>query len=505
MDIPLWTTVTSLILVVATGIFLSLLHRRRQHGFFRKYGIPGPEPDLLSGNYMQLKKDRIEVMEGWIKRYGKVFGFYLGERPYMVVTDLDIIKECFLKETNNFYNRPNIFLDFEPFRSSLIALSGFEWKKVRSALNPSFSASKMKMMTHIMSQCVEEMLEVLREHAERGEAVNMLDVSQGLTLDVIAKCALAWQVECQRNVTDPMLRAVRKVLLDLESVLVDGLVCFPPLRQAIEWLYPYSSYHDVTKQITDNLSKVIDLRRKKQGPRPTDMLQLMLNAQEDHQNATSAHLGENTFFIRDRHLMANSFIFLVAGFETTATALAFVMHTLAKYPDEQDRVFRELTEVFPEKSQTLTYDGVQQLKRLDMVIREVLRLYPPVVLFVGRVCRQDTSVMGQFFPAGANVLVPTWHMHHNPDVWEDPNTFNPERFSEGKSAHHPAAYLPFGMGPRVCIGERFALLELKLVICHVLRRYRVTTSNRTNDPMKIAVTSVVIRPKECIEVKLELR
>lgn len=124
MDIPLWTTVTSLILVVATGIFLSLLHRRRQHGFFRKYGIPGPEPDLLSGNYMQLKKDRIEVMEGWIKRYGKVFGFYLGERPYMVVTDLDIIKECFLKETNNFYNRPNIFLDFEPFRSSLIALSG---------------------------------------------------------------------------------------------------------------------------------------------------------------------------------------------------------------------------------------------------------------------------------------------------------------------------------------------------------------------------------------------
>ncbi|CAN7940488.1 unnamed protein product, partial [Ixodes hexagonus] len=382
--------------------------------------------------------------------------------------------------------------------------AGPEWKKVRSALNPSFSASKMKTMTPIIHRCVDVMLEVLHDHTDKGEMVNMLDVLQGLTLDVITKCALALQVDCQRNAADPMLAAVRKVFGDMDNILFDGLICFPLVRKIIQWIFPYSSYSDVTKQITDNVHKVIQLRRKKQGPRATDMLQLLLNAQEELDGATPGGGPDSSFLITDDHLVANSFGFLAAAFDTTSVTMAFAMHTLAKFPDEQDRIFHELTEVFPEKNQALTYDGIHRLERLDMVIREVLRLYPPVVLFTSRVCRKDTTVMGQFFPAGVNVLVPPWHIHRSPDVWQDPLKFDPERFSEPMSAHHLAAYSPFGLGPRMCIGKRFALLELKLAICRVLQEYRITEPDRMRDPIKLTVSTVVLKP-ERIEVRLERR
>ncbi|CAN8019282.1 unnamed protein product [Ixodes persulcatus] len=258
------------------------------------------------------------------------------------------------------------------------------------------------------------------------------------------------------------------------------------------------------EQVSDNVRHVIELRRKGQSPRTTDMLQLMLDAQAGIEDNTK-NTGEGKKLMEDRHLLANCFIFLAAGFETTATSLAFIIHVLAKYPEEQDRILDELNKTFPEKDQELTYDGVQQLKRLDMVISESMRLYPPVILFISRACREDTTIMGQFFPAGVNIIVPTWHIHHDPDLWPEPFNFDPERFAEGLNATHSAAYLPFGLGPRVCIGKRFALLEIKMALCKMIRKYRIRQCEETQDPLKMVVPSVIINPEKGIHVKFEHR
>ncbi|KAM7314967.1 putative cytochrome P450 [Ixodes scapularis] len=291
----------------------------------------------------------------------------------------------------------------------------------------------------------------------------MLQIAQGLSLDVISKCALAWKVNCQTNTTDPLLRAMHSVVDDAENTLIQYAIALPILRKIAEWIYPYASYYKITTKILDNVREVIEYRRSGQGSRTTDMLQLMLDAQAGKEaKATTSSKGD--MLIEDRHLLSNSFLFLAAGFDTTALTLAFGAFLLAKYPEEQERVFNEIVSVFSEPDTELTYDGIQKLKRLDMLIAETMRLYPPVVLFVSRCCRQDTTIMGQFIPAGVNVLVPTWHVHHDPNLWPDPYRFDPERFADGRNTHHPAAYLPFGLGPRGCIGKRFALLEIKMAM-----------------------------------------
>lgn len=508
MEISVLAVLSAVIAVTVVTALLWVLNRRHEHGLFKRHGIPGPRPDLLDGNYSQLKEDRIEVMERWIKQYGKVFGYYVGEVPYMVLTDVEMIKQCFVKEAGTFHDRPRFVITTEPFASCIITLEGEEWKKVRTVLNPSFSASKMKLMTQIMGSCTDEMLEVVEDRAKKGEVVEMFSVAQGLSLDVIAKCALAWQVDCQKNPNDPLLLGVRSIFEDAENKVLHQAIRFPILRKIMSRLFSFTSYHRTMMQVTENVRRVIELRRKGQSPRTTDMLQMMLDAQagiEDNIKDNTKKTGPERKLMEDRHLLANCFIFLAAGFETTATTLAFIIYLLAKYPEEQDRILNELCEAFPEKEQELTYDGVQQLKRLDMVICESLRIYPPVILFISRACQEDTTIMGQFFPAGANIIVPTWHIHHDPEHWPQPFKFDPDRFADGLNASHSAAYLPFGLGPRVCIGKRFALLEIKMALCKMIRRYRIRQCEQTQDPLKLVVPSVIINPQKGISVKFEHR
>ncbi|EEC05099.1 cytochrome P450, putative [Ixodes scapularis] len=347
---------------------LWVLNRRHRHGLLRRYGIPGPRPDLLDGNYAQLKENRIEVMERWIKEYGKVFGYYVGDIPYIVLTDVEMIKQCFVKEASTFHDRPPFPVVVEPFLSSIVGLEGDEWKKVRTVLNPSFSASKMKLMTQIMSSCADATLEVVEDHVKKGE------------------------VDCQKNPNDPLLLSVQTVFHDVENSSFQQVIRFPILSKIISRLFSFTSFGKMTTRVCDNIRHVIELRRTRQSARTTDMLQMLLDAQAGVEDSTKV-TGQVKKLVEDRHLIANCFVFLIAGFETTASSLAFTIHLLAKYPEEQDRILDELNEVFPEENQELTYDGIQQLKRLDMVLCESLRMYPPVILFVsrGRECASERS------------------------------------------------------------------------------------------------------------------
>lgn len=501
----------SALLLVATAVattvaavFAWIFKLRSDYNFFNKHRIAGPDPELLWGNWLQLKRNRIEVMEEWIHKYGKVFGIYKAEKPMMVISDVDMIKECFVKNANIFHDRPRVVINVEPIASSLLALQGAEWKNIRASLNPCFSAVKMKTMVRIMNTCTDNTMDVLQGHVDRGEIVDMFKIFQGLTLDVITKCALAWQVECQQNPDDPLLSGVRKLFSEAENVVIRNAVRFRALRRITEWLYPYTRYHRITMQITENVRQAIEKRRKGEAPRMPDMLQLMMDAQVGRDTSAAAEINQ-TMLIEDRHLLANSFVFLIAGFDTTATTLGFIMHVLAKYPEEQERILDEMTEAFPECTDELTYDEVQSLKRLDMVVSETLRMYPPVVLFVSRICKRETTIMGQLFPEGVDVMVPTWHVHHDPEFWPEPFKFDPERFSEGRNGHHSAAYMPFGLGPRICIGKRFALLEVKIAVCKVIRNYRITQCEETQDPLKFVVPNVIINPENGIKVRLETR
>lgn len=496
---------TALMCVLAALSALWVLRRKHQQRLFRRYGIPGPEPSLFFGNWKQLKEDRLKIMDDWIREYGKVFGFYEGEVPKVVISDLDMIKECFVKQAHIFRDRMPLLIEVEPINSSLLALQGNEWKRVRTILNPSFSVAKMKLMSQVMNACGNTLVKVISEHisAERS-VVNITKLSQGLSMDVITKCALAWQVDCQDNPRDPILQSIQKVFLDVDQAMIASAVAIPILRKVYARIFPLLSYGKLFRKITENLHMLITLRRADENRRlAMDVLQLLLEAEKEVADPDSSKVG-----ITDRQLVANCFVFLAAGFETTATTLAFVLYELARHPEEQDNLFHELMGQSSGGSGPLGYDDLHKLKRMDAVIMECLRLYPPIVLFTARVCSCDTKLSGYSLPAGAHVILPTWHILHNPEIWADPYAFNPSRFMPGheeEERRHPAAYVPFGLGPRECIGRRFAMLELKTVLAKLVANYVLSTCDETEIPVKLTVPVVTVNPAEDIQLRFTRR
>ncbi|KAH8033466.1 hypothetical protein HPB51_013192 [Rhipicephalus microplus] len=176
-------------------------------------------------------------------------------------------------------------------------VTGSEWKRVRSVLNPTFSSVKMRQMAPIVHTCVDTMMEVLDERCGSQQTVDMLKVAQGYSLDVITKCAFAWQVDCQKNPNDPQLLGVRKIFEEAESAAVCNAIRFPLLRVVLKSLYRLSDYYKVIQHLTNNLRQVIELRRREPKVSATDMLQLMLEAQAGAEIFKNGPIRENGDYV----------------------------------------------------------------------------------------------------------------------------------------------------------------------------------------------------------------
>lgn len=465
---------------------------------------------------MELKKDRIRVMEQWAEKYGKVYGFYEGEVAKVVIGDINIAKECFVKRAHEFVDRPPMVTDIESIMNSLIGLKGDEWKTVRNLLNPSFTSAKMKLMLGIIHHCSDTLVEILGEQVSaHGSAhVNLSKLCQAVSMDVIAKCALGWQSDCQKNLDDPVISTTKKILLNSGNLINDVCILVPSLGTIMSYIFPLLSYGRLFTRMQDNLHQVLEVR-KKQTPAVADIVQLMVEAQnnasstnEVQNGATSASCNTKSkaCFIKDTHIVSNCFVFLVAGYETTASTLAFALYELARHPEEQRRLHDELTSTFPDKD-ILSYEDLQALKRFDAVIRECLRLYPPLVLVTSRVCAKDTRLAsGHVIPKGSHVILPTWNVLHDSDLWTDPYHFDPDRFIERLEGERLAASsVSFGFGPRECIGKRLALLELKAVLSKLVRKYKFSVCDETLIPMKIKVPLINVFPEREIVLAVEAR
>ncbi|CAO2630599.1 Cytochrome P450 3A31 [Lemmus lemmus] len=168
--------------------------------------------------------------------------------------------------------------------------------------------------------------------------------------------------------------------------------------------------------------------------------------------------------------MAQSIIFIFGGYETSSNTLAFALYLLATHPDIQKTLQDKIDVAFPNKAPP-NYDKVMEMEYLDMVLNETLRLYT-IFHRLERVCKQDVKMDGVFIPKGSIVMIPIFSLHRDPQYWPEPEEFRPERFSkENKGSIDPYVYMPFGNGPRNCIGMRFALMNMKLALTKVLQNF----------------------------------
>ncbi|KAM5228606.1 LOW QUALITY PROTEIN: cytochrome P450 3A4-like [Ctenodactylus gundi] len=207
-------------------------------------------------------------------------------------------------------------------------------------------------------------------------------------------------------------------------------------------------------------------------------------------------------FLSDAEILAQSIIFIFAG-ETTSSALSFIMYVLATHPDVQKKLQQEINTAFPNKA-IPTYDTVMAMEYLDMVVNEALRMYP-IGNRIERVCKKDTELNGMLIPKGTLLMVPVLGLHRDAKLWKDPEAFCPERFSKKNvDSIDPYTYLPFGAGPRNCIGMRFALMNMKLAITKVLQHFSLQPCKDTQIPL-ILSRQPLLQPEKPIVLKVVSR
>ncbi|XP_003740908.1 cytochrome P450 3A28 [Galendromus occidentalis] len=480
-----------------TSVLVSLVvgwvvQRRYRHQQFKRWGIPGPEADsLIFGHHLTIHKDPEEVLNRWAKQYGPVFGHYIGDVPVLNICDPDMVKEVFVKSVSIFRERPPVPLSQYPVDQTLLLVPHQRWKRVRVMLSPAFSASKLKFMMNLMNQSAETLLGVIAKYARTREAVCFFDLSQKVTLDVIARCALATKINCLHDDKDKFLNDVRGFLANSDHLAYHLALGLPIIERLLLVISRFTSSYALMTGLMENIHEVVKSRRDR-GVRMEDMIQLMMDAAESGSDR-----------ITDDEIAANAFLFLVGGYETTAITTTMASFLLSKHPDEQEKLYAEISAVW-NTDEALNYEQVSKLKQTEAFLLETLRMYSPVITMVSRLGDQEIKLGGHTIPGGVRIQAAVSSIHMNEKFWPEPEKFSPERFLDNHASSQPH-YLAFGAGAKMCLGKRFALLEMKITLAHILKHFELKLATPGQEVPKRKLVNVSLVPVGDVPLIVERR
>ncbi|XP_077372715.1 thromboxane-A synthase [Festucalex cinctus] len=503
-------------------LFLALLYWYSVYPFsvLTQCGIKHPKPVPFFGNLFLFRQGFFHPVSDLIKTYGRVCGYYLGRRAVVVVADPDMLRQVMVREFSSFPNRMTNRFANKPMSDCLLMLKNEQWKRVRSILTPSFSAARMKEMVPLIQTATTALMDNLDVYAESGEAFDIHRCFGCFTMDVIGSVAFATQVDSQNNPDDPFVRHAQMFFsFSFFRPIMLFFIAFPHVMARLVGIIPNKRRRQMNEFFINSIQEII--RQREQQPpeqRRRDFLQLMLDARSSNSEASS-HDAESPQsglrlpepsarrptkkVITEDEIVGQAFVFLLAGHETSSSTLAFTCYLLAIHPECQWRVQEEVDDFFS-KHESPDYTNVQELKYLDMVVCEALRLYPPGFRF-SREIEQDCVVNGVWLPKGALLEIPAGFLHYDPEHWPEPEKFIPERFTpEAKASRHAFVYLPFGAGPRNCVGMRLAHLEIKMALVRLFREFNIITCSDTKVPLELKSSST-LGPKNGIFVKITRR
>ncbi|XP_065740469.1 thromboxane-A synthase isoform X1 [Phocoena phocoena] len=383
-------------------------------------------------------------------------------------------------------------------------------------------------MMPLISQACNLLLAHLKHYAESRDAFDIQRCYCCYTTDVVASVAFGAQVNSQKAPGHPFVKHCRRFFAtSIPRPILVLILSFPSIMVPLARILPNKNRDELNGFFNKLIRNVIALRDQQAADeRRRDFLQMVLDAR----HSTTSVGVENFDMVRQvfsatectvnpsqqqqprllskpltvDEVVGQAFIFLIAGYEIITNTLSFATYLLATNPDCQKQLLREVDH-FSEKHPAPEYRHLQEgLPYLDMVIAETLRMYPPAFRFT-REAAQDCEVLGQHIPAGAVLEMAVGALHHDPEHWPRPETFDPERFTaEARQHQRPFTYLPFGAGPRSCLGVRLGLLEVKLTLLHVLRKFRFEACPETQVPLQLESKSA-LGPKNGVYIRIASR
>ncbi|XP_047117854.1 cytochrome P450 6k1-like [Schistocerca piceifrons] len=504
-------------LLVALSLVVAAAYVWFSHSYkyWKKKGAPYLEPQFPFGNVYKSFVGKLsmplDIVDAYWQLKGNRFGgIYFFTRPTLVVLDPDLIRCILVKDFWTFQDRMALVNENEPISQHLFAIRGNKWRRLRVKLTPTFTSGKMKMMFQTVADCGREMVEVLQGPASRGEVVEMRELSARYSTDVIASVAFGIQVDCQRNPENEFRQWGRRVfepgLLATLNALISSIS--PKL---LTTLRVKSNLSVISAYFRGMVRETVKYREENNITR-NDFMQLMIQLKnkgsvDSAKGGEHEEVGGDVWKLSIDDVAAQAFVFFIAGFETSSTTMSFALHELAHHPDVQARLHEEIDSVLKQHSGQVTYDAISSMHYLDKVVAETLRKYPPIPL-LNRICNRDYKIPDSdvVVDKGTSVIIPVYGLHHDPQIFPDPERFDPERFSEEQKAQrHPYVYLPFGEGPRNCIGMRFGLLQTKVGLTNVLGNFSVVPCEKTVRHLSFEPRSVILKPKSGIQLRLKKR
>uniref|UniRef100_A0A8C3NIV8 Cytochrome P450 3A n=1 Tax=Geospiza parvula TaxID=87175 RepID=A0A8C3NIV8_GEOPR len=499
------TTWFNLLSLLSQGM---LLYGIWPFGLFKKLGIPGPRPLPFFGTSLEYRKGFLEF-DTESKPYTSIIWGYLpgssspptriydGRQPTLAVTDPQIIKSVLVKDCyTTFTNRRRT--DLAGVLTNAISLAEDDhWKKLRTVLSPTFTSGKLKEMFPIMKHYGEALVKNVQKQVKENSSISVKDIFGSYSMDVVTSTSFGVNIDSMNNPKDPFVREMKKLVkFDFFNPVFILSFAFPFLIPVMAKMNVNIFPSDAVDFFMRTLAKIKQDREKEAHKGRVDFLQLMIESQrsasQGNNEANHSHKA-----LTDVEVLAQAFIFIFAGYEPTSNTLGFLAYELAMHPDVQEKVLQEIDTVLPNKA-PLTYEAIMKLEYLDMTVNETLRVYP-LGGRIERTCKKDVEINGVTIPKGVVVTIPPYILHRDPEYWPNPDEFRPERFrKENKESIDPYTYLPFGAGPRNCIGMRFALLILKVAIVSLLQHFTFQTCKETQIPIKLSSVGLLTPEKPII-------
>ncbi|KAG5285715.1 hypothetical protein AALO_G00006590 [Alosa alosa] len=465
-------------------------------------GIDGTYP--LIGNALQFKsnaRDFFCQLVGYTVQFRDtpLLKVWIGPVPFLLLFHAETIETVLNNPVH--MDKAYAYKFLHPWLGTgLLTSTGDKWRRRRKMLTPTFHFSILTEFLEVMNEQAEVLVEKLDKQAGKGP-FNCFNHITLCALDIICETAMGKKIYAQSNYDSEYVRCVYRM-----SDIITR-------RQRMPWFWPDFMYnvfgegkeHDKSLRVLHSFTESVINERAEyityiesdsesdQGRRKRRAFLDMLLKTTDEEGNKLTH--------RDIQEEVDTFMF--EGHDTTAAAMNWAVHLLGSHPDVQRKVQQELQEVFGESDRPINADDLKKLRYLECVIKEALRLFPSVPFFARSIC-EDTHINGFKVPKGTNAIIITYAIHRDPRFFPDPEEFRPDRFlPENCVGRHPYAYIPFSAGLRNCIGQRFALMEEKVILASILRYFDVVACQSREELRPMG--ELILRPENGIWIRLERR
>ncbi|XP_062129182.1 probable cytochrome P450 6w1 [Drosophila sulfurigaster albostrigata] len=502
---------TEFFIFFASVALVFYIWQNRFYSYWQRNGVKSIKPEPIFGNIRSFLTGKVPFFEQ-ISLFHTAKGFenepligvYFLKGPGVIVRDLDLVKTVMIKKFNYFVNRA---MKTDPIHDSLgynnLLLSRSpDWKGLRNKISPVFTSGKIKQMYPLMVDIGKDLEDNLAKMPDNS-VVRIKDKCARFTIDLVASIAFGIKANALKMDNSEFFKVNTEFFKLSLKTLLDSFCIF--LLPSLASLVHAKMFPKPTRDFfIRTISYVLD-EREKSGVQRNDLVDVLLAMKRETKSQ------KNDFNNKDlEFLVAQAALFQTAGFETSSSTMTMTLFELVHNTAIQDRLRSEIKEYFGDEDH-ISYERLQEMPYLCQVVNETLRKYP-IAGYVERECAQPES--GEKFtlqpyydlevPNGMPFYVSTLAIQRDEKYWPDPEKYDPDRFApENRDKINMDAYMPFGIGPRNCIGMRLGLLQAKLGLVHLLRKHSVTKCDETVDSFKFEVKSPLMASNVDIYVRLQ--